>query len=215
MTTRRSAPWAILAAALVGALLLGCSGPQGNEVSTPDQTEEQGSSEFPAKDPGQPFALSEKGTVTLTNQVAYNIVVQGENGESLFEFSSKVGATVEPSVRFAVQAFEQPVPEELAAKYVAIGSFAMQMHVAGETGYGFALRPTIKIHFTDDEIAAAKQAGASLEALKGNLIVLYKEQRSPQWVPQTSVSVDQDAKMVTVTNVAGSGAWRLVAKKAP
>jgi hypothetical protein len=46
-------------------------------------------------------------------------------------------------------------------------------------------------------------------------VVLYKEQRSPKWVAQTSVSVDKEANVVTVTNIAGAGAWRLAAKKAP
>jgi hypothetical protein len=43
--------------------------------------------------------------------------------------------------------------------------------------------------------------------------VLYKEQRSPKWVPQTSVTVDADANIVVISNIAGAGAWRLVAKK--
>ena len=59
----------------------------------------------------------------------------------------------------------------------------------------------------------AKAQGATLEPLKGNLIVLYKEQRSPKWVAQTTVAIDEAAGTVKVSNIAGSGAWRLVAKK--
>jgi hypothetical protein len=98
---------------------------------------------------------------------------------------------------------------------VPIGEYALEMHVIEETGYGFMLRPKIVFHYADDEVEAAKGNGAALDELKGNILVLYKEQRSPRWVPQRSVSIDEDAKTVTVSNVAGTGAWWLVAVKAP
>ena len=77
------------------------------------------------------------------------------------------------------------------------------------------LRPKIVFHYTDDEIETAGENGAALDELKGNVLVLYKEQRSPKWVPQRSVSIDEETKTVTVSNVAGTGAWWLVALKAP
>jgi hypothetical protein len=175
----------------------------------------KGSADFPTKDPGQPFALNEKGALTLTNDQAYEIEVQRENGDPLFRFSAKKGAVIDPSVEFTVQTLQANVPEELAARYVAVGAYALEVHIVGETGYGFALKPTIEMFFTDQDIEAAKQNGASLDTFKGNLIVLYKEQRSPRWVPQTIVSIDQEARTVRVSTVAGAGSWRLAARKTP
>ena len=105
------------------------------------------------------------------------------------------------------------VASSLLGDYVAVGPYALELHAAEETGYGFALKPLLTIHYSAAELEAAKGAGASLDVLKGNLIVLYKEQRSPKWVPQTSVSIDESAGTVVVSNIAGAGAWRLVAKK--
>lgn len=216
MSRWRKASWAALALILAAVLAwTGCSSsPPGSATPPQESTEETGTG-APTRDPSQPFAVSEKGTVTLTNGQAYDIVVQREDRTPLFDFSLKKGAIVDPSVQFTIQTPEVDVPEELASSYVQVGSYAFEMHVAGETGYGFALRPTLTIYYADAEIEAARQAGASLDTLKGNLIVLYKEQRAPKWVPQTSVSLDQEAKTVTVTNVAGAGAWRLAARKAP
>jgi hypothetical protein len=105
------------------------------------------------------------------------------------------------------------MPEEYADQFVPVGDHAFELHAAEDQGYGFALRPKLQIYVTDAEISAATEAGASLDTLKGNLTILYQEQRSPKWVPQTSISVDQETKIVTVSNVAGAGAWMLVAKK--
>jgi hypothetical protein len=199
--------------ALVGALVLGCSDKK--EGTAPIASKVNGSTDFPAKDPGQPFAVKEKGTVTLTNDQAYEIEVQRENGDTLFRFSAKKGAVIEPSVEFTVQTLQANVPEELADQYVAVGVYTLEVHVVGETGYGFALKPTIEISFTDQDIEDAKQNGALLDTFKGNLIVLYKEQRSSRWVPQTSVSTDQEAKTVRVSTVAGAGSWRLAVRRTP
>ena len=201
--------------ALAGVLMFGCGGKEKGGESRPTTEKEPGSADFPAKGPSQPFTVNEKGTMNVTNDQAYNIQVQKESGEPLFVMAMKKSTVIDPSVDFAVQTFQVEVPEEHASRYVTVGQYALEMHVVGETGYGFALRPALKIHFTDKEIQSAKQNGASLDTLKGNLIVLYKEQRSPRWVPQTSVSVNEEAKTVTVSNVAGAGAWRLVAKKGP
>ena len=125
----------------------------------------------------------------------------------------KKNTVIDSDVPFTIRTIEQELPEELAAQYVAVGSHALELHAAEETGYGFALKPLLTIHYSLAELDAAKEAGASLDVLKGNLIVLYKEQRSPKWVSQTSVSVDESARTVVVSNIAGAGAWRLVAKK--
>jgi hypothetical protein len=203
----------VLACFLVAAMLAGCGGDQGGpeEPSSPEKGE-GGSEDFPAKDPAQPFAIGEKGTVTLANDQTYEIQVQRGSGEPLFLFSIKKSGVIDPQVTFTVQTIQVDMPEELAASYVPLEQVAFEMHVVGESGYGFALRPKIQFFF-GPEIAAAKEKGAALEPLKGNLIVLYKEQRAPKWVPQTSVSVDEAGKVVTLSNVAGSGAWWLVAKK--
>jgi hypothetical protein len=108
---------------------------------------------------------------------------------------------------------EAELDEELIEQYVPVGNTALELHVVQETGYGFALKPLLTIHYTQEELDAAQAQGASLEPLKGNLIVLYKEQRSPKWVAQTSVTVNADENTVIVSNIAGAGAWRLVAKK--
>ena len=214
MLRLRKALWGVLLLALVGALALGCSGDKASD-QPPDEVEEAtGSAEFPEKDPAQPFVPGERGTVALTNDQAYDIQFQRENGDLLFRFVSKKGAIIDPSVQFTAQTLQVEVPEELASQYVPVGEYGIEIHVLGDTGYGFALRPKIEIHFSEQEVEAAKQAGASLDTLKGNLVVLYKEQRSPRWVPQTSLSWDEESKVVTVSNVAGAGAWRLVARKA-
>jgi hypothetical protein len=102
----------------------------------------------------------------------------------------------------------------MATDYAAVGTRVFELHAAEDTGYGFALKPLLAIHYNPDEIEAAQEEGASVDPLKGNVIVLYKEQRSPKWVPQTSVTVDEDAQTATISNIAGAVAWRLVAKKA-
>jgi len=94
-----------------------------------------------------------------------------------------------------------------------VGSTALELHAVQESGYGFALKPLLTIHYTQEELAAAAAQGATVEPLKGNLIVLYKEQRSPKWVAQTSVTVNEAARTVVVSNIAGAGAWQLVALK--
>lgn len=215
MIERKSAWWMVLSLILVGMLLLGCSaqkGPTGEPTSPTGQG--TGSTDYPARDPGKPLVWNERGTVTVTNDAAYTIQVQGQDGNPLFSLEMRKGTVIEPRVDFTVETIEVDVPEDLSAQYVAVGQLALQVHVVGETGYGFSLRPALKIHFTDQEIQAAKQNGASLDVVKGNLVVLYKEQRSPKWVPQTSVSLDEAAKALTVSNVAGAGAWKLVARKA-
>ena len=139
--------------------------------------------------------------------------VQREGGELLYELPIKQNTVIDPDTAFTIQVLEVEWPEELAEKYVPVGSTALELHAAHETGYGFALKPLLTIHYTQNELDAAQAQGATLEPLKGNLIVLYKEQRSPKWVAQTSVTVDADAGTVVVSNIAGAGAWRLVAKK--
>jgi hypothetical protein len=214
MIKRTRSRWMALALVLVGMLVLGCSaGNSPTGEATSPTGEGTGSTAYPVRDPGTPLAWNEKGTVTITNDAAYNIQVLGPEGNPLFSLEMKKGAVVEPRVDFTVETIEVDVPEELSSQYVAVGRLALQVHVVGDTGYGFSLRPQLTIHFADQEIQTAKQSGAALDVLKGNLIVLYKEQRSPKWVPQTSVSLDEASKTVTISNVAGAGAWRLVAKK--
>jgi len=214
MIERKSTWWMALALLLVGVLMLGCSakGSTTEEPASP-KGQEAGGADYPARDPGTPLAWDEKGTVTVTNDAACTIQVQGQGGSPLFSLEMRKGTVVEPRVDFTVEAIDAGVPNELSSQYVAVGQRALQVHVVGETGYGFSLRPALTIHFTDQEIEAAKQNGAALDTLKGNLVVLYREQRSPKWVAQTSVSVDEGARALTVSNVAGAGAWRLVAKK--
>jgi hypothetical protein len=207
--------WMILTLVLAGILLVGC-GPSGDvegegSGATVEQSENAG---FPAKDPNAPFALDEKGTVTLTNDQAYTIKVQRSGDDPLFALAFKRSGVIDPSVDFTVQTIAFEMSEDLAEKYVPVGERALELHAVQDQGYGFALRPELKIHFTDHEIAAAQEAGAALETLKGSLLILYKEQRSPKWVPQISISVDESARVVTVSNIAASGAWMLAAKKA-
>jgi len=204
----------MLSALLAVALLTSCS--SGEEPPAAGAvTEQPEEAELAARDPGEPFGVDEQGIVTLTNDQAYDIRVQRENGEPLFEISFKESGVIDPSVRFAVQTVPFEMPAELTDAYVAVVDRAFELHAVDEQGYGFALRPELKVYFAEDEIAAAQQEGAALDTLQGNLLVLYKEQRSPKWVPQTSVSIDEENNVVTVSNVAGAGAWTLVAKKAP
>jgi hypothetical protein len=151
---------------------------------------------------------------TLTNDQAYTIEVQRASGELLYKLSFKKNGVIDPSVAFTVQTIPFEMPEELAGQYVAVGDLAFELHAANEPGYGFALRPELKVYYSDEEIAQATEAGAALAPVSGNVLVLYKEQRSPRWVPQTSISVDEMGKAVTVSNIAGAGAWMLVAKVA-
>ena len=198
---------------IVGALMLGCGSPGGGEAQ-PTAEEGGGNADFPAKDPSEPFSLGEKGTVTLTKEQGYDIQVQDESGNPVFRLVAKKGALLESGMDFTVRTFEADVPEELSSQYVPVGAHAFEMYVVEELGYSFSLRPKLEIHFTEQEIEAAKQAGASLETLKGNLIVLYKEQRSPSWRPQMALTWDEEGKIVTVSNLAATGVWRLAAKKA-
>ncbi len=205
-----------LALALVSALLLGCGGKTG-DTGTPAASTggETAGAAFPSKDPGEPFTVGEKGTVVLTNDRAYEIRVNRDDGDPLYVLPLKRTTVIDPSVPFTVRTFEGGLSEESSARYAAVGTYVLELHAAEETGYGFALKPLLTIHYTSSEIDAARQEGAPLDPLKGNLLVLYKEQRAPTWVPQTSVSVNEDAQTVTVSNIAGAGAWRLVAKKIP
>jgi len=214
MIERKSTWWVALTLLLVGMLMLGCStkGSPAEEPASP-KGQEAGSADYPARDAGTPLAWDEKGTVTVTNDAPCTIQVQGQGGSPLFSLEVRKGTVVEPRVDFTVETIQADVSEDLSSQYVAVGQRALQIHVVGETGYGFSLRPVLTIHFTDQEIQSAKQNGAALDTLKGNLIVLYREQRSPKWVPQTSVSIDEGAGALTVSNVAGAGAWRLVARK--
>lgn len=203
----------VLTLFLAGTLLLGCQAGQDPAVDEPTATAE--AQELPVQDPGTPFSLGDQVQVALTNAQAYNLIVQRDNGEPLFGMAFKKTGVIDPSVDFSVQTFPFEMPEDLAQTYVPVGEYAFELHALDEPGYGFSLRPELTIHFTAEEIAAAKEAGAALEPLKGNLLILYKEQRSPKWVPQTSISVDEQAGSVLVSNIAGAGAWTLVAKKAP
>jgi len=214
MIERKSAWWITLNLLLVGMLVLGCSANSGpTEQPASPKGQETGSTDYPARDAGTPLAWDEKGTVTVTNDAACTIQVQGQGGSPLFSLEMRKGTVVEPRVDFTVEAVEAGVPEDLSSQYVAVGERALRVHVVGDTGYGFSLRPALTIYFTDQEIEAAGQDGAALDTLTGNLIVLYQEQRSPKWVAQTSVSLDEAAGSLTVSNVAGAGAWRLVARK--
>ena len=207
----RKTLWVTLTLALVAVLLLGCGG--GATEESPTVEEPSGSADFPVKDPAEPFALDEKGTVTITSDQAYTIRVQRADGTNLFTLDFKKNGVIDPTVDFTVQAVPFEIPEEYADQYVPVGDRAFELYAAADQGYGFALRPKLQIYISDAEISAATEAGASLDTLKGNLTILYKEQRSPKWVAQTSISVDEENKIVTVSDVAGSGAWMLVAKK--
>ena len=213
-----------LALVSMAAFLLACGGPAGDsgpagdfeapETSPAALAGETTDADFPSKGPDEPFAVGERGTILLTNDRAYELRVIREDGAPLFVLPVKQTTVIDPSVPFTVRTFEQELPPEMAADYAAVGAYALELHAAQESGYGFALKPLLTIHYRSAEIEAAQETGAALEPLQGNLIVLYKEQRSPKWVPQTSVSVDQDAQTVTVSNIAGAGAWRLVSRKA-
>ncbi|MFN2156518.1 MAG: hypothetical protein ACK2UX_14900 [Anaerolineae bacterium] len=204
--------WWALAVVLIGLMLWGCSSAAG-PATAPGSSTEEGDA-FPVKDPSQPFAVDEKGTVTLTNDQAYTIEVQRADGEPLYTLSFKKNGVIDPSVDFTVQTVSFEMPAELVGQYVAVGDRAFELYAADEPGYGFALRPELKITYTDQEIAQAQQAGAALDTVSGNVLVLYKEQRSPKWVAQTSVAVDESTNEVTVSNIAGAGTWMLVAKPA-
>ena len=212
MIGRKSAfVWGLI---LVAVLLAGCGGQAGEAgaaVAPPGDV--PGDDEFPAHDPAQPLIVGQGGTVTLTNDRDDTLRVLRADGEPLFVLPIKKNAVIDPNVPFTIRTIEEDLPEELAGAYVSVGTYAIELHAARETGYGFALKPLLTIHYTAAELDAAREAGASLDALKGNLIVLYKEQRSPRWVPQTSVTVDEGASTVTVSNIAGAGSWRLVARR--
>jgi hypothetical protein len=209
---KRTTLWAFGVLATASILLWGCGA--GNEPDEVTPEAASGSEAFPVKDPSQPFAVDEKGTVTLTNDQAYTIEVQRASGELLYKLSFKKNGVIDPSVAFTVQTIPFEMPEGLAGQYAAVSDLAFELHAANEPGYGFALRPELKVYYSDEEIAQATEAGATLAPVSGNVLVLYKEQRSPKWVPQSSVSVDETGKVVTVSNIAGSGAWMLVAKVA-
>lgn len=210
--TKRNGWLAFIVLATASILLWGCGASNEPGEVTPEAA--SGSSAFPVRDPSEAFAVEEKGTVTLTNDQAYTIEVQRASGEPLYELSFKKNGVIDPSVAFTVQTVPFELPEELAGQYVAVGDRAFELYAANEPGYGFALRPELKVYYTDEEIAQATEAGAALESVSGNVLVLYQEQRSPKWVPQTSVSVDEAGKVVTVSNIAGAGAWMLVTKVA-
>ncbi|MBN1935783.1 MAG: hypothetical protein JW934_14030 [Anaerolineae bacterium] len=197
---------------MISLLVLGCSPPTKDAQATSDAGSVEG---FPVKDPANPFALDEKGMVTLRIDQPSEIAVQRDGGEPLFKLLIKAGGVTEAEVKMTVQTITPELPEDLAASYVPVGQYALEMHVVGDTGYGFSLRPKIEFYFNDEEIAAAKSQGAALDTLKGNLFILYMEQRAGKWVPQKSVSLDEAAAKITVSNIAGTGAWWLVAVKTP
>jgi hypothetical protein len=207
MLERREVLSCCLVLALAIVLLAGCGG------NASDASPAQATGSLPVRDPAQPLTVGEQGTVTLTNDRDDTLQVLRADGAPLFALPIKENTVIDPDVPFTIRTIERDLPEDLVDTYVAVGSYAFELHAAQETGYGFAFKPLLTIHYSQAELDAAREAGASLDVLKGNLIVLYKEQRSPKWVPQTSVSVNEDAGTVTVSNIAGAGAWRLVAKK--
>ena len=194
-------------------LLLGCGSPSTEGEAPPQAEEPAASDEFPARDVNTPLLVGEKGTIILGTAQNVNLQVQREGGEPLYELPIKQNTVIDANTAFTIQVLEVDLPQELAEQFVAVGNTALELHVANETGYGFALKPLLTIHYSQDELDNAQAQGATLDPLKGNLIVLYKEQRSPKWVAQTSVTVNEDASTVVVSNIAGAGAWRLVAKK--
>jgi hypothetical protein len=207
----------VVLATLIGCwfigLLVGCSSPPtGGEEDVPAD-DAAGSDKFPARDASTPLVVGEKGTIILGLAQPVDLVVQREDGSLLYELPIKQNTVIDPDTPFTIQVIEPELDAELAEQYVPIGNTALELHAVEETGYGFALKPLLTIHYTLDELEAAQTQGANLDPLKGNLIVLYKEQRSPKWVAQTSVSVNEDAHTVVVSNIAGAGAWRLVAIK--
>jgi hypothetical protein len=203
----------VLIGSLLALLLMGCGGPATEGEADAPAEEPAGSDEFPARDANAPLKVGEKGTVTLGNTIDVKLQAQREGGEPLFELPIKPNTVIDPEVTFTVQVIETELTEDLADKYVAVSSTAFELHAVEETGYGFALKPQLTIHYSQEELAAAEAAGATLAPLQGNLVVLYKEQRSPKWVAMTTVAVDEAAGTAVVSNIAGAGAWRLVAKK--
>jgi hypothetical protein len=198
---------------LLALLLLGCGSSATEQADAPPE-EPAASDEFPVFDASGPLTAGEKGTVTLGTPEQVDLIVQSADGAPLYELPIKPNTVIDPNTAFTIHVIEPELPEDLAATYVAVGSSALELHAVQETGYGFALKPLLTIHYTQADLDAAQAAGANLEPLKGNLIVLYKEQRSPKWVPQTSVTVNEAENTVVISNIAGSGAWRLAAKKA-
>jgi hypothetical protein len=202
----------ILVLSMLAALLLGCGSPSPGQE--PEEAQEAaGIDGFPARDVDTPLTSGEKGTVILGTTETANLVVQRADGSPLYELPIKPNTVIDPDTPFTIQVIEPELPEDLAEQYAPVGTTALELHAAQETGYGFALKPLLTIHYTQQELDAAQAQGATVEPLKGNLIVLYKEQRSPRWVPQTSITVNEAANTVVVSNIAGSGAWRVVAKK--
>lgn len=205
--------WTALTLILIGVLLLGCGGSKGGEETSTGE-EEQSGSDLPVKAAGEPFDIGEEGLVTLYREQPAEIIVQRDSGETVFAFLMKKGGTADDEVRVAVKTFEPELSEEVTESYIPVGQYALQMHAVDETGHGFMLRPKIEFHFTEQEIEQAVANGAALDPLKGNLLILYKEQRSPRWVPQRSVSLDEANGVLTVSNIAGTGSWWLVANAA-
>jgi hypothetical protein len=204
---------ALLIGSVFALLLLGCSSPSAEGETAAPAEEPAGNDEFPARDANAPLTVGEKGTIILGLTQDANLLVQRTDGQALYELPIKQNTVIDPETAFTIQVIEAELPEELVEQYVAVGTTALELHAAQETGYGFALKPLLTIHYTQGELEAAQAEGATLEPLKGNLIVLYKEQRSPKWVPQTSVTVNEGENTVVVSNIAGAGAWRLVAVK--
>jgi hypothetical protein len=202
-----------LIASLFVLLLAGCGSPSTQGEAGVPVEEPAGNNEFPARDPSTPLTVGEKGTLTLGNAVDVNLQLLREGGEPLYELPVKPNTVIDPEVLFTIQVIEVDLPKDLAEKYVAVGRTAFELHAVEETGYGFALKPRLTIHFTQEDLDAARDAGATLEPLRDSLIVLYKEQRSPKWAVQTSLSVDEAAGTVVASNIAGAGAWRLAARR--
>jgi hypothetical protein len=203
-----------LVLALLALLLLGCGQAPAPETEEQAPVEEaSGSAEFPARDPSDPLTVGEKATIILGTGSDISLLVQRADGQTLFELPIKSNTVIDPNTAFTVQTFEVGVPEELADQYVAVGGMALELHAAQESGYGFALKPNLTIYYTQEELDAARAEGANLDPLKGNLLVLYKEQRSPRWAVMTTVSINEASSAVIISNIAGAGAWRLVAKK--
>ena len=194
-------------------LLLGCGSPSNEGEAPPQDQEPAASDEFPARDANTPLTVGEKGTIILGTAQDASLQVQREGGEPLYELSIKQNTVIDPNTAFTIQVLDVDLPQELAEQFVAVGNTALELHVANETGYGFALKPELTIHYLQEELDAAQGQDAMLDPLKGNLVVLYKEQRSPRWAAMTTVAIDEDAGTVTVSNIAGAGAWRLAAKK--
>jgi hypothetical protein len=198
---------------LLACLALGCSGTSAEKEADVPTEEPAGSAEFPARDANAPLTVGEKGTVILGGTEDANLQVQRADGQPLYELPIKPNTVIDPDTAFTIQVVEPELPEDLASQYAVVGTTALELHAVKETGYGFALKPLLTIHYNQEELDAARAQGATLEPLKGNLVVLFKEQRSPRWSLQTSVTVNEEANTVVVSNIAGAGAWRLVARK--